>query len=81
LARIVRQGSTSEMKADACYTAAAVMKRTGAGAPDQLRSALDDTLAGDEQALREAAAEALGVAGTGSAERLSLIRTQALQLD
>ncbi|MFO8006188.1 MAG: hypothetical protein R6V05_00470, partial [Candidatus Brocadiia bacterium] len=64
LARIVRQGSTSEMKADACYTAAAVMKRTGAGAPDQLRSALDDTLAGDEQALREAAAEALGVAGT-----------------
>ncbi len=81
LARVVRQGSTTEIKATACYAAAAVMKRTGEGAPDQLRSALTETLASDQQALREAAAEAVSVAGIEPGERVLLIGAEALRLD
>ncbi len=59
----------------ACDAIAAVLKRSGTPASEDLMAALKGTLDSDDQSLRQAGAEALSVAGLSPQDRLSLIQS------
>jgi HEAT repeat protein len=66
------------LKVAACRAMAAVLKRTETGLPEEVLAVLKDAMAGDEQALREAAAEALSGGGLSAEDVLLQLRTEAL---
>ncbi|MHC4480155.1 MAG: HEAT repeat domain-containing protein [Planctomycetota bacterium] len=78
LSGLVSGEASLELKVAACRALAAVMKRTGAGAPEAVVAVLSDALGTDQQVLRQAAAEALSAAGMDEPEVLSLLRAEAL---
>ncbi len=81
LSGIVERDAALELKVAACNAMAAVMRRTGATASEDVRQTLETALAADQQELRVAAAEALSAAGLSSPELLGLIQTRGLELD
>ena len=78
LAGIVSGDKGVDLKVAACDAIAAVLKRTGTPASEDLMAALKGTLDSDDQSLRQAGAEALSVAGLSPQDRLSLIQSAAL---
>ncbi len=78
LSAIVTGDKAAALKVEACDAIAGVLKRSGAVASEDLMTALKGTLASDDQSLRQAGAEAIGVAGLSPQDRLSLIETEAL---
>jgi len=78
LAGVVAGDKTVDLKIAACRAIAAVLKRTEGPAPEDLVATLKSTLASDDQALRQAGAEALSVAGLSAEERLELVHSEAL---
>jgi HEAT repeat protein len=80
LGRIVASGSTQELKIAACEAMAAIMRRTLSVPPQTAEEALIDALAGEDQALRRAAAEALGTAGLEAETQMDVLRSEGLNL-
>ncbi len=78
LSQVVGGEASVGVKVVACRALAAVFKRTRAEASQAVAAALKDALAADEQELREAAAEALSVAGLDWGELLLLLREEGL---
>lgn len=78
LSQIVSGDASVEVKVCACGAMAAVLKRTQAGASEEVVAVLKNALAGDVQALREAAAEVLSAAGLSADEVLLLLCTEGL---
>ncbi|MCK4284417.1 MAG: HEAT repeat domain-containing protein [Candidatus Brocadiae bacterium] len=78
LSQIVAGEASVGVKVIACRALAAVFKRTRAEASETVAAVLKDALAADEQELREAAAEALSVAGLDWGELLLLLRQEGL---
>ena len=78
LGRIVAGDAAEELKAAACGAVAAILGRTGEGASEGVVGVLKNTLAGDVQALKEAAAEALAAAGLSAEDILALVRAEGL---
>lgn len=74
LADLVEGEWSTEIKVAACSGIAAVLKRSGEAAPQKVIAALKQAWGSDEAALKEAAAEALGVAGLKPAEQMSMVR-------
>jgi len=69
---VASDSSSTELKVLACRTIAAVLRRSGEAADQKTVKTLMDTLASQEKALREAAAEALGAAGIPEPQALDL---------
>ena len=72
-------GSVS-LRAASCRALAAVLGRSEAAAPEDVVAVLKGLLGGDEQALKEAAAEALSAAGLSADDVLALVRTEGMGL-
>ncbi len=78
LAKLVSGEETSpELKASACHAIAAVVARTSQELPAETVEVLNTALQSEVQAVREAAAEAIGVAGVTEGEILGLVETYA----
>ncbi len=79
LAELLASGTNSEeLKASACYAIAAVAQRTGQKPSGGVVSALKNALDGDVQTVKEAAAEALSVAGLSEQDILGVVDAYAL---
>jgi hypothetical protein len=78
LAEVAAGDGSVPLRASACRAVAAVLKRTDAAAPEDVVAVLEGLVAGQEQDLREAAAEALSVAGLPDAELVGLLRSEGL---
>ncbi|MCK4375694.1 MAG: HEAT repeat domain-containing protein, partial [Candidatus Brocadiae bacterium] len=78
LSRLVAGAGSEQLRVAACRAAAAVLKRTAGGASEEAVAVLTEALAGDVQALKEAAAEALSAAGLSADDVLLLLRTEGL---
>ncbi|KPK58316.1 MAG: hypothetical protein AMK73_09365 [Planctomycetes bacterium SM23_32] len=78
LAELVSGDGSVALRSAACRAVAAVLKRTGAAPAEDVVAVLKDTLAGEDQAMRQAAAEALSAAGLPAGEVLALVRTEGL---
>ncbi len=78
LSRLVAGEGSEKLRVAACRAAAAVLKRTVGGASEEAVAVLTEALAGDVQALKEAAAEALSAAGLSADDVLLLLRTEGL---
>jgi HEAT repeat protein len=68
--------NSPELKARACYAIASVLKRTQAKPPAEVVEVLKASLKSDNKSVREAAAEALGVAGLSGMDLLEIVETQ-----
>lgn len=80
LSKVVAASDSVDLKIGACRAMAAVMKRAGATATEDEVAVLRAALAGQDQALRQAAAEALGEAGLSPEDQMALIRKDGLGL-
>jgi HEAT repeat protein len=78
LSKVVADDPNVDLKVGAARAMAAVLGRTQTGAGEDALAVLQDALANGDQALREAAAEALSAAGLPGADVLALIRTEGM---
>ena len=78
LTGIVTGSKPVALKVAACDAIAGILKCTTAPASADLVAALKAAVAGSDQNLRRAAAEALSVSGLKPADRLMLVQTEAL---
>ena len=69
---VASEASSGELKIVACRAIAAVLRRSGQPAGEDVVNRLLEALVGGDQAVREAAAEALGAAGIAPADALAL---------
>ena len=77
LTELVTAGETTELKAASCNAIARVAERSGMPLPEATMTAVAEALKSDEQALREAAAEALGNGGAPALEVLEHVSAYA----
>jgi len=70
---LAAEGSSAQLKAVACRAIASVLRRTGQTASAEVVKALSEALGSESEAVREAAAEAMGAAGIPASQMLELI--------
>ena len=80
LSQVVSGSGSVPLKVSACRATAAVLQRTKAAASEDVVAVLTGALRSQDQGLREAAAEALGVSGLAAEDLMALLRKEGLRL-